>query len=93
MSKSQIVGVDATIKREFYTIEEMRQICQTHFKEWAFQLEKGTTTGYEHWQLRGKLKVKQRIDKDNRINPVCKGWFTPTTTDMVGNYDYCTTGS
>lgn len=90
MSKSRIVGVDATIKKEFYSIEEMRAICNKHFKEWAFQLEKGTETGYEHWQLRGKLNEKQQIDKDNHLNKVCKGWFSPTTTAMVGNYDYCT---
>lgn len=89
MSRSAIIGVDITVKKDWYTREEITLLLVEHFKEWCFQEEAGSESGYLHWQVRGKLKEKKRISKENHIPSVMKGWFTPTKKINVGNYEYC----
>lgn len=90
MSTSRITGMDCTIKAEWYTQEQLTELLEANCREWAFQKEKGEESGYEHWQVRLKLKEKRLINKDNHVPALWKGHFTPTATKNVGNYDYCT---
>ena len=89
MSKSRITGMDCTVKAEWYSEEEMKELLKKHCREWACQLEKGDKSGYEHYQIRVKLKEKRLINDKNQVPALWKGHFLPTTTAMVGNYDYC----
>lgn len=90
MTTSRITGMDCTIKAEWYTEEELKDLLIEHCREWAFQKEAGSETGYEHWQCRIKLKEKRLINKDNHVPALWKGYFTPTAKLNVSNYDYCT---
>lgn len=49
---------DATIPSDKYTKEQVEAWLIKWCKKWCFQLEKGSKTGYMHYQLRCSLKVK-----------------------------------
>ncbi len=51
---------DFTIPRDSITKESLIKKLNKIAKEWCFQLEKGETSGYEHYQGRLSLKVKTR---------------------------------
>lgn len=58
--RSPVCGWDLTIKAEGIEVEQVKVFARTHFKSWAFQLEKGDKTGYLHYQFRGSLRKKAR---------------------------------
>lgn len=60
ISENQITCWDFTLGTEFAQKQELVNWLQEYCKEWAFQKEKGSDTGYEHYQGRFKLKVKER---------------------------------
>ncbi len=52
---------DFTRPSKEMTHTEMCKILSKHSKKWTFQSERGTETGYEHYQGRFSLKVKKRL--------------------------------
>lgn len=78
---------DFTLRRESATqklIEERLEGCA---KKWAFQLERGET-GYEHWQGRFSLKVKQRLHGAKRELGFDDAHLSPTSNENHGNFFY-----
>jgi hypothetical protein len=88
---SQIAEWDIVLSRERNPDREVIiKIFKGYFKKWAFQLEKGDS-GYEHWQCRGSLIKKRRLQE---ILPVLKeaGLVTPHMSpmhDVGGANVYC----
>lgn len=59
--QSNICVWDFTIpKSAVSNIDELKDKLNIHCKKWIFQEEKGTSTGYEHYQGRISLKMKAR---------------------------------
>jgi len=82
---NQIVGLDVTIPvngefgRDFNSV--MSEV-NSWFKKFVFQKEKGSTTGYEHWQIRGHLYKRKRLSELKKM----KNFFPHS------NYSVTTTG-
>lgn len=93
-TQNAITQVDVTVKRDWYSVEELETIMNEHFVPGKgiteYQVEMGAISGYAHYQIRGKLKKKRRIDENNHMGAVMKGYFTPTVKGNVGNFDYVT---
>lgn len=73
---------DITIKFDTNDHNNIVKFFKTHCKKWVFQLEKGTETGYLHFQCRISLSVKKRFTtmvnllddsniKDYYLSPTC----------------------
>jgi len=81
MSENPIATWDFTLKAEGIDVEKLKKDLEIFCKKWCFQLEKGSTTGYLHYQGRISLKVRKRD-----VKPVFKkyGYYniflTPTST-------------
>ena len=60
VAKSPVACWDVTIPADYATKDQIVETLTTHAKDWAFQKERGSTTGYEHWQVRLSLKEKDR---------------------------------
>lgn len=81
MSENPIATWDFTLKAENIDVEKLKKDLGIFCKKWCFQLEKGSTTGYLHYQGRISLKVRKRD-----VKPVFKkyGYYniflTPTST-------------
>lgn len=61
---SAVVGYDFTISCEkFFDKNELMKTLNEWFKKWVVQKEKGTETGYEHWQGRGSLIKARRMNE------------------------------
>lgn len=52
---------DFTLPADRLSREELTSVLTEHAHNWTFQLEKGSTTGYEHFQGRFRLKKKLRL--------------------------------
>lgn len=89
-SDGLVCGFDITVQGDQYTPESLKDILEQHFKEYAFQKEKGASTGYIHYQVRGKLYQKKRLSTIIRNNPIPGGRWSVTSTHNFGNYDYVT---
>lgn len=57
-AKNDCCTWDNTLSAKHHTKEDIEAWLQKWCKKWCFQLEKGSQTGYEHYQLRCSLKVK-----------------------------------
>lgn len=82
---------DITYPENRTTMGDLRTMFSTHCKKYSFQLEKGESTGYLHFQCRISLKVKQRITaviKGPLNIPGCN--ITVTSTANAGNDFYTT---
>lgn len=60
MSKPVCVW-DITIPSKVISVNEITKKFKDHCKKWAFSHERGTLTGYEHYQCRVSLKTKMRL--------------------------------
>lgn len=56
-----------TIPRTEYSVDELKSKFKTHCKKWAFQVEKGENTGYEHYQCFISLHRKRRIPEVQKL--------------------------
>lgn len=56
-----VTTYDFTMSFEAIDREELKKWLKEYCKTWCFQLEEGEETGYEHYQGRFALKVKERI--------------------------------
>lgn len=72
---------DAITKDEL--IDTLRPLC----KEWTFQLEMGSKTGYRHFQGRISLKEKQRLTGLKKSFPAATH-LSVTSKDGCKDYDY-----
>ena len=87
----QLVGYDISLScaassdNYLHIVEKLKQI----FRKWVFQMEKGTETGYLHWQIRGHLYSKVPLHVAIRdFNPSLWGsgrWSATCTTVHLGN--------
>ena len=84
-TKNAICGWDFTAPAEHVSLEEILKFCQTTTKQYAFQLEKATTTGYLHYQGRISLKIKTR-KMIGSISP--KVHWSPTSGPSNNNVFY-----
>lgn len=70
-------------------VERLKKV----FKEWVFQREIGAKTGYNHWQVRGKLfKPKSEAAAIKEFSEILwHGRFSRTcsTTHSGKNFNYC----
>jgi len=72
---------DATIKYEPGITPEVVKVFMTRFcKRWVFQKEKGSVTGFEHYQCRFSLHKKMRMNQILALVELegISVWLTPT---------------
>lgn len=84
----QLYCWDFTLSVEHERDEEnIKKWLRKVAKKWTFQKEKGEKTGYEHWQGRFSLIVKQTLDhmKKNRPWPM---HLSPTSNAHKGDMIY-----
>lgn len=72
--ETQLYLFDLTIRKEGNSKEALLDFFKAHCKKFAFQLEKGEQTGYEHFQCKISLKVKLR--KTEMINKLTEAKIT-----------------
>lgn len=82
--KSAVYVWDFTGKAEGVSVDQMKKFFKEHCKKWAFSIEKGEKTGYEHYQCRVSFKSKTRSPP---MAP-CHGKWTPTHEDNIENEFY-----
>lgn len=59
---TQVVGWDITIPKASHdTWKHLGEALNGWCKKWVFQMERGETTGYEHWQVRVHLTQKKTL--------------------------------
>lgn len=81
---AQLSGWDFTLGCEYATKEVVLAFLKEHCKHWAFQMEKGEETGFEHWQVRISLGVKRRKDEFIALGKsagITKWRVSPTSTE------------
>ena len=84
---------DITIPMDKTDIGALKGMCGELCKKWCFQLEKGKTTGYLHWQCRVSLHDKLRKDQMIQTDLGSIGNCRPTSKPGALNanfYNYCT---
>jgi len=60
---------DFTLKAENITKDDILSWLEKNAKTWCFQLEKGETTGYVHFQGRVSLRKKVRLTGQIKVQP------------------------
>lgn len=91
-SKNKVQYVDITIPSKNFSKEDVMKMGVEHFREGMFQLEKGASNGYLHWQIRGCTKERKVLSK-NRMMEVCSeklAHWSPTVTKNKKDYNYVT---
>jgi len=58
---------DFTLPAGDRTPQEVIKVLQQLFKKWTFQKEQGDATGYVHYQGRGSLHKKRRLDECKKL--------------------------
>ena len=62
MTDTQLNMYDITLSCEKIELKQVKDFLKEYCKKWCFQQEKGEKTGYLHWQIRGSLKNKVRMN-------------------------------
>lgn len=80
---------DIRVSADKTTTDGLRQKFKEIAKKWSFQLEKGETTGYLHYQCRISLKQKKR---DNELRKILdlECYISPTSCENRDNNFYVT---
>lgn len=78
---------DFTLRKESATQKLIEETLRKCAKKWGFQLERGET-GYEHWQGRFSLKVKQRLAGAKRELGFDDAHLSPTSAENHSNLFY-----
>lgn len=71
---------DSTVPANDLKSEDIKDWCRENCKQWVFQLERGSETGYLHYQMRYNLHEKARKP------PLPVEWtahYTPTNTSVA----------
>lgn len=84
--KSAVAVWDITVKMSEIKKDDLIKWMDKYCKSWTFQGEKGQESGYEHWQCRISLKVKERTPF--KKFPVKECSFSPTCGDNKDNAFY-----
>lgn len=81
---------DFTLKKELIEQELITKWLECYCKKWAFQLEKGQSTDYEHYQGRFSLKEKKRLatTKECLYDELKSMHLSPTSKQNCGNNFY-----
>lgn len=82
---------DITIKNDTNDRYDIFTFFKTHCKRWVFQLEKGTETGYLHYQCRISLWVKKRFTTMTHLLDDCNindYYLSPTCTTTYRGNDF-----
>lgn len=79
MSKPVCVW-DITIPAHITTAEILKDKFKAHCKRWTFSHEKGSTTGYEHYQCRISLKTKARLNGVKSLFDLTQAHFSITSS-------------
>jgi len=87
MSKPVCVW-DITIPASVITVDDLTRKFKLHTKKWAFSLEKGDETGYEHYQCRISLKTKARLNGVIALFQLTQAHFSITSTTNHENDFY-----
>lgn len=94
---NQIFNFDFTYGKdkcleEFKTREKFVEQLSKIAKKWVFQEEKGTESGYLHYQGRLSLRAKRRVATFTKFasEQFPSIHVSPTTTDNLGNLFYVT---
>lgn len=87
MSKNAVTGWDFTLPADELSVKELQDLLNNYCKKWVFQKERGEKTGYEHYQGRIKLKVKNRKPSNLMGN---KFHFSVTSNENCDNDFYVT---
>lgn len=79
MVDSQLFVYDFSIPMDAISQEDLREWLKEHCKKWAFQGERGETSGYEHWQ--GRLSLREKKRKHELISMLpCAGMHVDRTS-------------
>lgn len=82
-TKSALATWDITIPKGVLTPELLKDDLSRVARQWAFQLERGEETGYEHWQCR--VALKERTRSPWKVTAFPGQHYTPTSTAGVGS--------
>lgn len=89
---SQVTGYDVTIPGDKWAnANELGAELKKWAKNFAFQLEQGSETGYVHWQVRLRLIKKKRLSEVlNDVAPIIGGHWTVTSknTHAKNSFNY-----
>lgn len=83
-ARNEVCVWDFTCKKEEYDIEILKKELRERCKKWCFQLERGSKTGYMHYQGRVSLKVKTR----NMKGVMSPCYWSPTSDEGKNNEFY-----
>ena len=90
MTNADDDAVDDETKR--WNKDEVYTMLRGYCKNWVFQLEKGESTGFLHWQCRVSLIKKKRLTAIMKLVKEGKlfGHWTPTTNEVHNgnNFNY-----
>lgn len=96
--EGQLCSFDVTLsydsnKESFPTYREVSLACNSLFKKWCFQKEKGDENDYIHWQIRGSLHKKAYCNTVlNQLVPKLPGHWSITSNgvhDSGNQFNYC----
>lgn len=81
---------DFTLGAKYTSVEDLKKIFRLHCKKWAFQLEKGGESGYEHYQGRISLTAKGRLPQVKNIFGIKETHLSITSKENRDNCFYVT---
>nr|WAE42579.1 MAG: replication associated protein [Cressdnaviricota sp.] len=85
--KNQLYVWCITLKQEDYSASQLSQHLKGFCKKFKFQLEKGETTEYLHWQMVISLKQKEYFATIKNLFP--HGAHIEGAKDVFKAYNYC----
>lgn len=85
---SQCCVWDITIPADKAVLEDLKKWMKTNCKSYAFQLERGSETGYVHYQCRISLKEKDRLSGVKRLLAIEEAHLCPTSDANKANMFY-----
>jgi len=91
MSIKKLRTWELTLPINGQTWKDIHRFLSTFCNKFAFQEEKGTTTGYPHYQIRIRTEKQYRwaeLKKRFENSPLAHAHMKPTSTKASKNFDY-----
>lgn len=92
MTENAVAMYDFRMNQEYATQPEIVAQLRKIAKRWVFQLEKGETTGYMHWQGRMSLRDRHRLGELKKMFNMIPlpNYLQPTSapTQLKGDFFY-----
>lgn len=79
---------DLTVGDGYTNVEDLLKLMKTHCKKYCFQREQGEETGFNHFQGRISLKIKQRLSGVKNLFGIKEAHWTITSNANRGNMFY-----